>query len=172
MRRFLAVVLAGIFAGALCGCLFLVLGDIGHESITLLLKDTSVYLALGIMFGAPFGAVAFPLCYYLFLKRVPLTLSLAVTIPATVGAGWIENSHEYSHRLQNPIPDLGCALCNFYILIYGPGFAGLLLASLGLYFGERVLSVKQRGDRPMIILNRRDVAEVLRSHGAKARRDL
>lgn len=147
MRRFLAVVLAGIFAGALCGCLFLVLGDIGHESITLLLKDTSVYLALGIMFGAPFGAVAFPLCYYLFLKRVPLTLSLAVTIPATVGAGWIENS---LLRFL-PAPESNSSLVGslqFLFLIYGPSFAGLLLASLGLYFGERVLSVRTERRSP------------------------
>lgn len=127
--RFLIVVGIGIVGGTLCGWLINLPFWIDLKSPDTLAGSLIAVLLTGAMFGAPFGAVAFPLCYYLFLSKVPLRLALAVTVPSTVVAGWL------TYALFNA----GLHVEGFWYLVlyYVPGFLGLLLASIWLSMRAR-----------------------------------
>lgn len=122
MLRFGLVCLAGLIGGSVCGIAILALGLLGVTPITDV--DISTVLQLGVVFGGGFGVIAFPICYYLFLRDVPLWLSLAVTIPATIVVGWLG-----LNILLNAVPGDSQAAP---FIIFGPGFLGLLLSSIAL----------------------------------------
>jgi hypothetical protein len=122
--RFLFVVGVGIVGGVLCGILINLPFWIHAGSLESLAGSLTALLFIGAMFGAPFGAIAFPFCYYLFLTKVPLRLALAVTIPCTVVAGWFT----YLPFLTGF--DVEGLL--YIVLYYVPGFLGLLLSSMWL----------------------------------------
>ncbi|HXW76252.1 MAG TPA: hypothetical protein VEJ20_02470 [Candidatus Eremiobacteraceae bacterium] len=79
----------------------------------------------GALFGGFFGLIAFPICYYVFLRSVPIRIALPTTIVSTVIVGWC------GLPLFN-LPNLPNGPAWFYLVLYGPGFVGLLLSSIAL----------------------------------------
>ena len=127
--RFGLVVLAGFLGGSFCGSVVLGLELIGVDHVSQV--DISDALQIGVVFGGGFGVVAFPICYYLFLRDVPLWLSLAVTIPSTIIVASLGTP------LLEQIGVLGQEW--FFVVILGPGFLGLVLSSIALNkFATRV----------------------------------
>jgi hypothetical protein len=131
------VVLAGFLGGSLCGfVVFVLAAQIWPVNIT-------NALTIGFVFGGGFGAVAFPICYYIFLKAIPLWLSLAVTIPATILIGCV-GAHFFVHTpgswqsgegalvIVTGPGFLGRSNAAILVALYGPGFLGLLLSSIAL----------------------------------------
>ena len=128
--RFLFIVGIGIVGGTLCGCLINLPFWIDLKSIGNLGGSLTAVLMIGAIFGAPFGAVAFPLCYYLFLSKVPLQLALAVTVPSSVVAGWLtfvlfNAGHPRVEGFW------------YFVWYYTPGFLGLVLSSIWLSIRAR-----------------------------------
>jgi hypothetical protein len=120
--RFGLVVIAGFLGGSLCGSVVLGLGLIGVAHVSQV--DISDALQIGVVVGGGFGIVAFPICYYVFLRDVPLWLSLAVTIPSTIivaslGTPFLEQTGILGQEW-------------FFFVILGPGFLGLLLSTIAL----------------------------------------
>jgi hypothetical protein len=124
----------GLVGESFCGFLtafFEILRDPDlSNSATPLVNIIEGSAVLGGLFGGPFGLIAFPLCFFLFLKKLPLAISLAVTIPATVIAGWLGTIPVAENPIQNATNALGEA--GIYVAMYGPGFLGLLLSSIAL----------------------------------------
>src|SRR5579863_6593570 len=94
MREFGLICLTGLIGGAVCGFLIVILGyfevpELG--GVDFLVRQPFEALRVSIVLSFPaggmFGLVAFPACYYAFLKAVPLRKSIAVTIPATIIVG-------------------------------------------------------------------------------------
>lgn len=138
MLRFGLVCFAGLIGGSLCGFLVFVLAaQIWPINITNV-------LTIAVAFGGGFGVVAFPICYYIFLKAIPLWLSLAVTLPASVLFGCI-GAYIFVHSSRSWHGGEGAVMMSvtghgfFYqnyagiiSALYGPSFLGLLLSSIAL----------------------------------------
>lgn len=151
LRRFGVVLLAGFVGGALCGFLILLPQELGMQHIGVvenlaqrLLTNIEFSAGFGIEFGGAFGLVAFPLCYYLLLRRLPLNLSLAITIPGTVVVGWLAYLIPIYSNAFN-LSELGLW---WFGLIYGPGLAGLLVSSIALSVWGRRTRVRTDQSRP------------------------
>jgi hypothetical protein len=121
MLRFGVACLAGLVYGSVCSVVIWIFGaqirpiEIANE------------LPIGVVFGGEFGIVAFPICYYIFLREIPLWISLAVTIPATIVAGLLGML-----RSSNTLLILDYNQVEWFLLLFGPSFLGLLLSSIAL----------------------------------------
>ena len=75
-------VIAGALGGALSGALIVVVPERAFDAAAL----------VAAIFGSLFGIVAFPLCYMILVRDVPLWLVFVCAIPATVAGeiGFIE----------------------------------------------------------------------------------
>lgn len=121
MRRFGVVCLAGLLSGALSFFIFfLLLGNAEMWSVEYLEYSAVV----GGSLGGAFGVVAFSICYYLFLRDVPLRISLLVTLPAMI------IFLRLSTHLLGRFPLISEYVRIAMILI--AGFLGLLLSSIAL----------------------------------------
>jgi hypothetical protein len=129
MLRFGLICLAGLVGGSVCGIVVLAIGLFGVAQISNV--DVSNSLQIGVVFGGGFGVIAFPICYYLFLRAIPLHVSLAYTIPATVVAEllglFLSPSSVGLFYSTSSVWWLG-----ELVKLYGPGFLGLLLSSIAL----------------------------------------
>jgi hypothetical protein len=123
------VCIAGFAGGALCGSVIIILMLVASPP-DISIGTLQFAAILGVIFGGPFGLIEFPICYYLFLRTLPLKMSLAVTIPATIIVGWFGIAYDGKYNALDAPYNL------LWLLIYGPGFLGLLLSSIAL----RVLS--------------------------------
>jgi hypothetical protein len=133
MRRFFAVVLAGFLGGSLCGIIVLIPEFYSAPHLGLVETDFQQLIGsiepsvfLGVEFGGAFGIFAFPLSYYLFLRKLPLIVSLAYTVPATIVGEWLGMVFEPPHYAGSNVG------LWFILFVYGPGFLGLLLSSIAL----------------------------------------
>jgi hypothetical protein len=138
MLRFGLVCLAGLIGGSICGFIVFVLAaQIWPINITNV-------LTIAVVFGGGFGVVAFPISYYIFLKAIPLRLSLAVTIPATILFGCV-GTYFFVHPSGSwhggegvvvmSVAGHGFLYQNYaeiLLALYGPSFLGLLLSSIAL----------------------------------------
>jgi hypothetical protein len=124
----LVVCLAGFAGGSLGGFLIAYLPDVFARPPDFNPEAVLNSAIVGVAVGAPFGTIAFPACYYLLLKSVPLKLSLAVTFLATViVASLFEVLPIYSPSITYSGWTLGLVA-----RIYGPPLLGLLLSSIAL----------------------------------------
>jgi hypothetical protein len=128
MRRLLVVCLAGFVAGSLGGFLVVYLPNAFAHVPDFDSETVLSSAVVGLAVGGPFGIVAFPACYYLFLTSMPLRLSLAVTfLSAVVVAVLFEILPVYSaNTTYNG--------WSWYLAIraYGPAILGLGLSSIAL----------------------------------------
>ena len=134
LRRFGAVVLIGFVGGSFCGFLQLVaisyftLQAARSSSLSQSRDILSFAIFSGIEFGGLFGIIVFPLCYYVFLRKLDLQSSLFVIVPATVLTGW----------LALLLPGFrdgflgGDSVLSVLGFVFGPSFLGLLLSSIAL----------------------------------------
>jgi hypothetical protein len=87
-------------------------------------RDALTYLLVplaGVLFGAPFGLVAFPIVFYTMLSDVPLRRTLYAIAYGTVVAGWIGS------LVAMPKPGDGTIV--FLLKIYAPATLGLIVTS-------------------------------------------
>jgi hypothetical protein len=126
MTKWWWVLLSGALGGAFCGFVILLSSSMLFDPTYVdLLWTLQLALLMGSWFGAPVGLVAFSLCYYLMLRRIPLRLSLTYTIPATICAAWAGFG----------IPSIGIlsgSLVGILIELYGGAVIGLVVTSIFL----------------------------------------
>jgi hypothetical protein len=128
VRRLLVVCLAGFAGGSLGGFLIACLPDVFARPPDFNSETALSSAIVGVAVGAPFGTIAFPACYYLLMKSVPMKFSLAVTFLATVVvASLFEVLPIYSPSITYSGWTSGLVA-----RIYGPPLLGLLLSSIAL----------------------------------------
>lgn len=129
--RWTKVVLVGLAGGALAG--YLIVFGSGLMSVSSEGAFAPFLFGLtGAVFGAPFGATTFPLCYYLLISDVPLPRAFLVAMIGTVLFAW---AGELVYARVNAQFNDGLAA---FVGLYGPGALGLVVSCLALrVFGGR-----------------------------------
>ena len=113
----------GAIGGAFCGFMIIVVETLLSGGSTI---DQLGYVAavggIAAIFGAPFGVVAFPICYLTFARAVPFKDVLLYAIPFTVGGELLYAASGYRLDL---LPSWGT-----WVDLYAGGLLGLLVASI------------------------------------------
>jgi hypothetical protein len=127
MMKWWWVLISGALGGALCGFITLALPFALNGRIT---EGVLWALHFGPIFGCPAGLLAFPVCYYVFLRQVPLRILPIVIIPATIVAPWIVIVAPVFRSAMNSYP-------GSYFYAQGAAICGVVASSIALSLAYR-----------------------------------